>query len=150
MGNGTQIGRVRGLGSSHHGAHHWLLQRMTGVGNLISVGFLVISLAMRSDYSYAAISGWIAQPITALMLALLVVSTFWHARLGLQVLMEDYVPNGGSRFGITIILNLLLIGGAAFGLICIGKIALANPALDMISASQAAAAAQAGAAQGGM
>jgi len=151
MGNGTQIGRVRGLGSSHHGAHHWLLQRVTGVGNLISVGFLAISLAMRDDYSYAALSGWIAQPITALMLALLVVSTFWHARLGLQVLIEDYVPNGGSRFGVTIILNLLLFGGAAFGLICIGKIALANPALDAISAAQAAAQSQAAAAaQGGM
>jgi len=150
MGNGTQIGRVRGLGSSHHGAHHWLLQRVTGVGNLVSVGFLAISLAMRSDFSYAAVATWIAEPIPALMMAMLVVSTFWHARLGLQVLIEDYVPNSGSRFGVTIILNLLVFAGAAFGLFCIGKIALANPALDMISAAQAAAAAQAGAAQGGM
>jgi len=150
MGNGTQIGRVRGLGSAHHGAHHWLMQRVTGVGNLVSVGFLAVSFALRDDYSYAAIAGWIAQPIPALMLALLVVSTFWHARLGLQVLIEDYVPNSGSRFGVTILLNLAIFAGAAFALFCIGRIALANPALDMISAAQAAAAAQAAGAQGGM
>ena len=149
MGNGTEIGRVRGLGSAHHGAHHWLLQRVTGVGNLVSVGFLVISLALRDDYSYAAVAGWIAQPIPALMLAMLVVSTFWHARLGLQVLIEDYVTDSGSRFGVTILLNLAVFAGAAFALFCIGRIALANPAMDMISAAQAAAAAQAGA-QGGM
>ena len=149
MGNGTEIGRVRGLGSAHHGAHHWLLQRVTGVGNLVSVGFLVISLALRDDYSYAAVAGWIAQPIPALMPAMLVVSTFWHARLGLQVLIEDYVTDSGSRFGVTILLNLAVFAGAAFALFCIGRIALANPAMDMISAAQAAAAAQAGA-QGGM
>ena len=149
MGNGTEIGRVRGLGSAHHGAHHWLLQRVTGVGNLVSVGFLVISLALRDDYSYAAVAGWIAQPIPALMLAMLVVSTFWHARLGLQVLIEDYVTDSGSRFGVTILLNLAVFAGAAFALFCIGRIALANPAMDMLLAGQAAAAAQAGA-QGGM
>jgi succinate dehydrogenase / fumarate reductase membrane anchor subunit len=149
MGNGTRIGQVRGLGSAHHGAHHWLMQRVTAVGNLVSAGFLAISFAMRDDFSYAAIAGWIAQPIPALMLALLVISTFWHARMGLQVVVEDYVPDSGSRFGVTILLNLVVFAGAAFALFCIGRIALANPAMDMISAAQAAAAAQAGA-QGGM
>jgi succinate dehydrogenase / fumarate reductase membrane anchor subunit len=149
MGNGTQIGRVRGLGSAHHGAHHWLMQRVTAVGNLVSAGFLAISLAMRDDFSYAAVAGWIAEPIPAMMLVLLVVSTFWHARMGLQVVVEDYVPNSGSRFGVTIMLNLVVFAAAAFALFCIGKIALANPALDAISAAQSAAQAQA-AAQGGM
>ncbi len=153
MGNGTQIGRVRGLGSSHHGAHHWLMQRVTGVGNLVAGLFLAISLAGRSDFSYAALSGWIAQPIPAVMCAVLVISTFWHARMGLQVLIEDYVPGSGSRFGVGLMLNLIMFTGAAFALVCIGKIAFANPALDVISAAQSAAAAQAeaaAAAQGGM
>ena len=41
MGEGTALGRVRGLGSAHHGSHHWLLQRFTAAGNLLTVGFLV-------------------------------------------------------------------------------------------------------------
>ena len=40
MGNGTELGRVRGLGSAHHGAHHWLIQRFTAVGNLVLMLFL--------------------------------------------------------------------------------------------------------------
>ena len=96
MGNGTRIGQVRGLGSSHHGAHHWLVQRVTGVGNLVSAGFLVISLALRDDFSYAALAEWAAQPIPALMLALLVISTFWHARLGLQVMVGCMVSTSLS------------------------------------------------------
>src|SRR3546814_11803292 len=43
MGNGTRLGRVRGLGSSHHGSHHWLPQRFTALGNVLLVGFLFVS-----------------------------------------------------------------------------------------------------------
>lgn len=137
MGNGTQIGRVRGLGSAHHGAHHWLMQRVTAVGNLVSVGFLVISLAMMPNHSFATVSGWMGEPLPALMMAMLVVSTFWHARMGLQVLIEDYVPDSGSRFGVTILLNLAMFAGAAFGLICIARIALAAPAAVAIAGGAA-------------
>lgn len=137
MGNGTQIGRVRGLGSAHHGAHHWLMQRVTAVGNLVSVGFLVISLATMPNLSYGAVSGWIAEPIPALMMALLVVTTFWHARMGLQVVVEDYVPDTGSRFGVTILLNLVMFAGAAFGLICIARLALAAPAVAAVAGGAA-------------
>ena len=128
MGNGTSIGRVRGLGSAHEGAHHWLVQRFTAVGNLVTMLFLGISLAMTSDYSHAAIAGWAAQPLTAFMLALLVITVFWHARLGLQVLVEDYVQQAGSKFAVLLLLNLTAFAGAAFGLFCIARFAFAGGA----------------------
>lgn len=128
MGNGTSIGRVRGLGSAHEGPHHWLMQRFTAVGNLVTVLFLIISLVMLPDLEHSTVAGWIAQPIPAFMIALLVITTFWHARLGLQVLIEDYVHEAGSKFAAILILNLLTFAGAGFGLFCIARLTLGGGA----------------------
>ncbi len=128
MGNGTELGRVRGLGSAHHGAHHWLLQRFTAVGNLVLMLFLVVSIALLPRYDFATMRGWAAEPLVATALALLIVSTFWHARLGLQVLAEDYVHGAGNRFAVLVLLNAAAMGGAAFGLVSVARIAFAGAA----------------------
>ncbi|MBM3595664.1 MAG: succinate dehydrogenase, hydrophobic membrane anchor protein [Alphaproteobacteria bacterium] len=123
MGNGTSIGRVRGLGSAKAGTHHWLLQRWTAIGNFVLVAYLAVSLLLLPNLGYQAVSGWIANPIPAAAIALLIVSTFWHARLGLQVPIEDYV-HGGNRLAVMIALNLVAFAGAAFGLLSIIRLAL--------------------------
>ena len=123
MGNGTSIGRVRGLGAAHQGPHHWLVQRFTAVGNLVTVLFLGVSLALLGDYSYASVSGWLSSPLPAFMVALLVISTFWHAKLGLQVMIEDYLHEAGTKFAAILLLNIASFAGAAFGLFCIARLA---------------------------
>jgi len=65
-------------------------------------------------------------PATAL--ALLIISVFWHARIGLQVLIEDYVHDAGTKFGVIALLNLATIGGGAFGLVSIARLALGGAA----------------------
>ena len=124
MGNGTNIGRVRGLGSARHGASHWLVQRYTAIGNLIAGLFLLFSLVGMSDYSHKSLHDWLHQPLPALLVGLFVISTFWHARLGLQVLVEDYVHEEGNKFAAMALLNLLAFAGAAFGLLSVARIAL--------------------------
>lgn len=123
-GKATAIGHVRGLGPSHGGTHHWLLQRFTAVGNLVLVGFLVISLVLLPNYTYATVHSWLAHPVPALALALIMVNTFYHARLGLQVMIEDYVDTPGNKLAAILALNLAAFGGAAFGLLSIARVAL--------------------------
>lgn len=125
MGHGTPIGRARGLGSAHHGAHHWLLQRFTAIGNLVLMSWLVVSFALLPDFTHETVSGWLASPISALAMALLVISTFWHARLGLQVLIEDYVHDAALKFASLALLNLAVFAGAGFALLSIGRVAFA-------------------------
>jgi succinate dehydrogenase / fumarate reductase membrane anchor subunit len=124
MGNGTSIGRVRGLGAAKAGTHHWLMQRFTAVGNLLLALWFVGSLLMLPDMSYQTVVGWIARPVPATAIALLVISTFWHARLGLQVVLEDYVHEHANKFACILAINLLAFAGGAFGLLCIIRLAL--------------------------
>ena len=121
---GTAIGKVRGLGAAGEGAHHWLLQRFTAVGNLVLVLFLLISFLLLPSYDYATMRGWVGSVLPATALALLIVSVFWHARLGLTVLIEDYVHTPGNKFAAILALNLAAIAGAAFGLFSIARLAL--------------------------
>jgi succinate dehydrogenase / fumarate reductase membrane anchor subunit len=124
MGNGTSIGRVRGLGSAHSGSHHWLMQRFTAVGNLVSGVWFAVSLLALPNYSYVTIRDWLIHPVPAVLLGLFVISTFWHARLGLQVVIEDYVHEAGAKFAAFAALNLAAFGGVGFGLFAIIRLAL--------------------------
>jgi succinate dehydrogenase / fumarate reductase membrane anchor subunit len=124
MGNGTSIGRVRGLGSARAGAHHWLLQRFTAIGNLILVGWLAVSFVLLPNFNYITVHDWLSRPVPATAIALLIISTIWHARLGMQVMLEDYVHEHGNKFAAIAALNLVAFGAGAFGLFCAIRLAL--------------------------
>jgi succinate dehydrogenase / fumarate reductase membrane anchor subunit len=124
MGNGTSVGRVRGLGSAHSGAHHWLVQRFTAIGNLVLTSWFAVSLLGLPNFSYVTLRDWLVSPVSATGLCLLIISVFWHARLGLQVVVEDYVHEHGAKFAAIAALNLAAFGGAAFGLFSVIRLAL--------------------------
>lgn len=128
MGNGTSIGRVRGLGASHHGAQHWLVQRFTAIGNVVLMIWLLVSFVMLGDFGYGSVVKWLSQPVSATAMILLVCSLFWHARLGLQVLIEDYIHEPGSKFAAILALNLAIIGGGAFAIFSVAALAFGGQA----------------------
>lgn len=128
MGNGTSIGRVRGLGSAKSGAHHWILQRFTAVGNMLLVLWLIFSILQMPGLDYESVVGWLSQPLVAVPMALMLVSVFWHLKFGLQVLIEDYVHDDGLKFFAIMLLNFYAIGGAALGVFAIAKIAFTGGA----------------------
>lgn len=128
MGTGTGIGRVRGLGSARHGADHWLKQRLTALGNLVLVLWLIGSLVALPSRDHAAIVAWLSSPLVAVPMILMLVSIFWHLRIGMQVMIEDYVHTEGNKLLALVLLNFYAIGGAALGIFAVAKIAFSGSA----------------------
>ncbi|MBX3593229.1 succinate dehydrogenase, hydrophobic membrane anchor protein [Sphingomonas sp.] len=122
MGNGTSIGRVRGLGAAHEGTHHWVEQRLTAGANLFLMLWLVVSLVRLPDMGYETVQLWLASPWAAVPMILLVISVFFHLKLGLQVVIEDY-QHDETRVVLLTLLNFFAISGAVFAIFSILKIA---------------------------
>jgi succinate dehydrogenase / fumarate reductase membrane anchor subunit len=125
MGQGTELGRVRGLGSAKHGAHHWWRQRITAASNLFLLVWFMLSLTRLNGFDYDSVHGWIGSAWVAVPLILLVVSACWHARLGLQVLIEDYAENE-SRVAFIILIEFFLAVIAVTAIFSILRAALAG------------------------
>ena len=122
MSKGTAIGRVRGLGSAKEGVTHWWMQRVTAGGNILLMLWFFISVARLPGYGHGDVTKWLATPWTAIPLVLLVLSVFYHFRLGLQVVIEDY-QHDASRVAGIILLNLFTIGAGATAIFAILKLA---------------------------
>ena len=120
----TPLGKVRGLGSAHHGGTHWLAERFSSVALLLLGLWFLASLIMLPDLSRPTLLEWLRQPVPAVLMGLLVVSAFGHGLDGLKVVVDDYVHDEGSRIGIGFALTMLAIFGGALALLALAKIAL--------------------------
>ncbi|WBO23540.1 succinate dehydrogenase, hydrophobic membrane anchor protein [Sphingomonas abietis] len=128
MGTGTGLGRVRGLGSARSGTHHWWLQRVTAVSNLILMIWFVVSIVRLPIVDHQAMVLWLKSPLVAVPMVLLVLSTFWHIRLGLQTFIEDYVHDEGNKIAVLLILNAYAFLCGALCVFSILKIAFGGVA----------------------
>jgi len=122
MRGGTELARVRGLGSAKEGANHWWRQRMTAFVNVFLMLWLLASLMLLPDLGYQTVHGWMQAPTVAVPLALIAVNTFWHMKMGLQVVIEDY-QHDETRIVALGLLNLWTFGLGAIALFSILKIA---------------------------
>lgn len=127
MGSSTPLGRVRGLGSAKEGVHHWWHQRLTAGSNLLLMVWLIVSVARMPAYDYASVHTWLTSAWVALPMALLILSTFYHFRLGLQVVIEDYMHDE-SRIVMMILLNLFVFTLGGIALFAILKVAFTGAA----------------------
>jgi succinate dehydrogenase / fumarate reductase, membrane anchor subunit len=123
----TELGRVRGLGSAKHGAHHWWTQRMTAAANLILLPWFVASLVMLPAYDHATMAAWMGSAWVAIPLVLLIANLFYHIRLGLQVVIEDY-QHGETRIVLMLLLNAFVFIAAATGIFSVLRLAFTGAA----------------------
>lgn len=123
MRGGSELGRVRGLGSAKEGAHHWWQQRVTAFGNLFLILWLIFSLLRLPDIGFETVRTWLQSPLVAVPMALIVINTFWHMKMGLQVVIEDYI-HGASRIVSMAILHIWTFGAGGLALFSILKVAL--------------------------
>ena len=117
---------ARGTGSTHSGVHHWMHQRVTAISNLGLMIWLVWSVTHMGVVDYATFTAWLAQPINAVLMILAVISTFYHASLGAQVVVEDYVHNEGFKLVKLIAMKLFFFAAAIACIFSILKIAFAG------------------------
>ena len=103
--------------------HHWWLQRVTAVANIVLMLWFIFSLVRLPSLDHASVVLWLRQPVAAVPMLLLIVSVFWHFRLGVQVMIEDYV-HGPNRVIAMLALNFYALAGAAAAVFAVFKIAL--------------------------
>ena len=116
--------RVRGLGSAKQGSHHWLHQRLTAVGLVpLSIWFLVAALGIAGG-GYADARSWLAQPWNAALMSAFVLLLFYHAKLGIQVVIEDYVHTRPLEVTLLILNLFVCLFAALFSILAIVRVAL--------------------------
>src|SRR5262245_49665903 len=93
----TPLKRARGLGSAHEGPEHFLKQRVTAAANLILVPFAIGLIATLAGTDLATVKATLAHPAVAIALIVLIVSMAVHMRIGMQVIIEDYVHGEGAK-----------------------------------------------------
>ena len=93
----TPLARARGLGSAKSGLHHWWHQRVSAVAMVGLVSWMVVLLFSLVEADYQTAMNILAHPVNATVVVLFVAVGLWHASLGLQVVLEDYVANEGVR-----------------------------------------------------
>ncbi len=91
----TPLAKVRGLGSAHEGADHFWRQRLTAVANVPLVLFLVWMLITHVGADHATVAGFLGQPLVAVIMVMLLLSAAIHMRIGMQVVIVDYVHGEG-------------------------------------------------------
>ncbi|MDO9163171.1 MAG: succinate dehydrogenase, hydrophobic membrane anchor protein [Methylococcaceae bacterium] len=118
------LAKARGLGSAKSGTHHWWMQRVTAV-MLIPLSFwLVLFLNLTFTASYAQTVAWLASPINSIAMITWILMVCYHAALGLQVVIEDYVAASGVKIVTIWLVNLTMLLLAVTALLGIFRITL--------------------------
>lgn len=116
--------RARGLGSAQSGVGHWWTQRVTAVALVVLGLWFVATVLSLLHADYATAKATVAKPWNALLLILFVVTMFWHAVLGLQVVVEDYVHTRWKEVVLRVAIKFLAVLGALAGVLSVLRVAL--------------------------
>ena len=120
----SPLSKVIGRGSAGEGVGHWWMQRVTAIALIPLTVWFVFSLLGSSLQSYEAMRGWIGQPWVSVLSLLLVLTLAWHSKLGVQVVIEDYVPSKGTKTTLLLLSTFIHVIAAAAGVFAILRLAL--------------------------
>jgi succinate dehydrogenase / fumarate reductase membrane anchor subunit len=119
----SPLRRATGLGSARGGAGHWYAQRVSAVALVLLGLWMVIALATLGGASHARLVAWLSSPVSSALAVLLVFTAAWHALLGLQVVIEDYVTDKGTRTVVLLAVKFALVAAAVVGVLAVLRIA---------------------------
>lgn len=115
----SELGRVRGLGSAKEGTQHWWMQRMTALALIPLSLWFIATLICLAEVDHATAIWWLGSPLTLGLMSLFLVALVYHAVLGLQVVIEDYIHGHATK-----LVLLLLVQAAGVALVAAGLVSL--------------------------
>src|SRR5690242_3212042 len=122
----SPLGRAIGLGSAKEGVEHWWAQRITAIALVPLSLWFVSAVIGLIGADLETMQNWVSQPLPAILLVLLMIATFYHVSLGLEVVIEDYVHTQLAKLGLVIATRLLCFGFAVAGIFSVLAIALGS------------------------
>ena len=125
----TPLGAVRGLGSAREGAEHWWHERLSSIGTLLLSIWLLVSLLRLPSLDYGVMVEWLSSTINVSAMVLLVLSTFWHIRMGVQVSIDDYVHEEGNKVFLLLLLNFAVAVAVVIAVVALLKLSVGGSAV---------------------
>lgn len=101
----SPVARVRGLGSAKSGTMHWWHQRVSAVALILLTSWFAVSLILNAPADQVHVRAWVSSPVTMVMLITTILFGLWHAVLGMQVVIEDYVHSEGMKIGLILLIK---------------------------------------------
>jgi succinate dehydrogenase / fumarate reductase membrane anchor subunit len=120
----TQLGRVKGLGAAKSGVHHWWVERVTSVALIPLTLWFVFSVLSLAGHPQPDIAHWISHPLVATLLIALILASFHHTQLGLQVVMDDYIHEEGPRIIWLLVMKAVVYLLGLLALLAVLKLAI--------------------------
>ena len=120
----SPLGRARGLGSARAGSHHWWAQRLTAIALVPLTLWFIFSVIHLSGATHSVVIDWLSAPLTLGLMVALIVATFHHLQLGLQVVIEDYVHQEAAKTCAMLLMKAVCVMLALVCLVSVLKIGL--------------------------
>ncbi|MBN9558611.1 MAG: succinate dehydrogenase, hydrophobic membrane anchor protein [Alphaproteobacteria bacterium] len=121
----TPLARAIGLGSARNGVQHWWTQRLSAIGLVPLTLWFVAAIIAHTGADYPTFTAWMRNPVTSILMTLLLIGLFYHAALGLQVIIEDYV-HSGAKFVALVVVRLGCFALGVTGILATLRIALSS------------------------
>lgn len=118
----SPLGRVRGLGAARDGVSHWWLQRVTAVALIPCVIVMVLVLARIGSADHATVVAAFRHPLLATVSLLTILALFWHIRLGLQVVIEDYIHVERAKLAALVAVTFIVFAVGALAALSVLKL----------------------------
>jgi succinate dehydrogenase / fumarate reductase, membrane anchor subunit len=122
----SPLGRAIGLGSAKEGVEHWWMQRITAIALVPLMLWFVIAVIGLAGADLETMQNWVGRPLPAILLVLLLIATFYHMSLGLQVVVEDYVHVELAKLALVILIRLFCFALAVAGIFAVFSIAVGS------------------------